>query len=248
MRSTTISANRTPFDPRQARLKAERLRLERLNEESDYVRVLPLNVLEGSEPERYLVTFLCRGIIGTDLSGKPIYGHTHQVEIFCDEDFPSDAPRLRWVTPIWHPNIQHEEPKSVCVNKPEWLGGMGLDDLCRLLFEMVQYKNYHATFTKPYPLDAVVAKWVLEYAEPHNIVNKKRSIFVDDKPFTRPTVTSYIKVSDSTPEPGPRIRIVPSPDRPTEPSKLKITNHSASSKREAPPSETAARVKVLKKE
>jgi ubiquitin-protein ligase len=248
MRSTIISANRAPFDPRQARLKAERLRLERLNRESDYVRVVPFNVLEGSEPEHYRVTFLCRGIVGVGASQRPIYGHTHEVEIFCDEDFPSDAPRLRWVSPIWHPNIQHQEPKSVCVNKPEWLGGMGLDDLCRLLFEMVQYKNYHATFTKPYPLDKDVAKWVLEYAEPHNIVNKKRSIFVDDKPFTRPTVTSYIKVSDSDSAPEPRIRIVPSPDRPTEPSKVKLTNHGANSKNEDPPPVPAARVKILKKE
>jgi ubiquitin-protein ligase len=248
MRSTIISANRTPFDPRQARLKAERLRLERLNRESDHVRVMQLNVLEGSEPERYRVTFLCRGIVGTDALQRPIYDYTHQVEIFCDEDFPSDAPRLRWVTPIWHPNIQHKEPKGVCVNKPEWLGGMGLDDLCRLLFEMVQYKNYHATFTKPYPLDPVVAKWVLEYAEPNNIVNKKRSIFVDDKPFTRPTETSFIKVSELASTPGPRIRIIPSLDRSAAPSRVKLTNHGANNKNEDPPPAPVMRVKVLKKE
>jgi len=101
---------------------------------------------------------------------------------------------LGWVTPIWHPNIQHAEPKGVCTNKPEWLGGMGLDDLCRQLFEMVQYKNYHAEMVPPFPLDQEAARWVREYAEPRGIVDKKRGLFVDDKPFTRPTVPTKITV------------------------------------------------------
>src|SRR5438105_4052839 len=189
VRATTAAGGGAPRDPRQARLRTERLRMEKLNEESDYVRVELLDVLEGSEPEHYRVTFFCRGITGIDSARRPIYGEKHQVEILCDDDFPSDVPRLKWVTPIWHPNIQHSDAKGVCVNKAEWLGGMGLDDLCRLMFEMVQYKNYHATFNKPFPLDMEVAKWVLEYAEPQGIVDKKGHISVDDKPFTRPTVT-----------------------------------------------------------
>src|SRR3712207_2077912 len=34
-RALTAAAGKTPFDPRQARLKTERLRLEKLNKESD---------------------------------------------------------------------------------------------------------------------------------------------------------------------------------------------------------------------
>jgi ubiquitin-protein ligase len=251
VRATVAGAGRTPFDPRQARLKTERLRLEKLNKESDYVRVEPINTLEGSEPEHYRVTFLCRGIVGIDSSHRPLYSERHQVEILCDHDFPSDVPRLRWVTPIWHPNIQHTEPKGVCVNKPEWLGGMGLDDLCRLMFEMVQYKNYHATFTQPYPLDNEVAKWVLEYAEPQGIVDKNKQIYVDDKPFTRPTVTNFITVHTAPERPAPRIRLVsslgstPAP----KPSRIKVTGTSQSAaSNAAAPQGGASRIKVVKKE
>lgn len=251
VREITAAAGRTPFDPRQARLKTERLRLEKLNKESDYVRVEPINTLEGSEPEHYRVTFLCRGITGVDSSHRPIYGDKHQVEILCDHDFPSDVPRLRWVTPIWHPNIQHAEPKGVCVNKPEWLGGMGLDDLCRLMFEMVQYKNYHATFTQPYPLDNEVAKWVLEYAEPRGIVDKAKKIYVDDKPFTRPTVTNFITVRTEPERPVPRIRLVSSGDaRSTpKPSRIRMTSPSEpATGNGGAPVAGAARIKVVKKE
>jgi ubiquitin-protein ligase len=240
------AASRTPLDPRQARLKTERLRLARLNKESDYVRVEAVNTLGGSEPEHYIVTFLCRGIIGIDEQHRPVYGERHQVEIVCDDDFPSDVPRLRWITPIWHPNIQHTNPKGVCVNKPEWLGGMGLDDLCRLMFEMVQYKNYHATFAPPYPLDLEVAKWVTEYAEPQGIVNKKKKIYVDDKPFTRPTVTSFIRVHTPPERPAPRIRVVMSTDSPQAPKheRIKVTSTTAPAADDV--RAHAQRIKVIK--
>ena len=174
----------------------------------------------------------------------PIYGEKHQVEILCDDDFPSDVPRLKWVTPIWHPNIQHSDAKGVCVNKAEWLGGMGLDDLCRLMFEMVQYKNYHATFNKPFPLDSEVAKWVLEYAEPQGIVDKKRKISVDDKPFTRPTETKSITVNE---RPTPRIRVMPNtgPAPAPPPSRIRLTNPSTTPATPGNAGERTSRIKVV---
>lgn len=244
VRTTTAGANNAPRDPRQARLRTERLRMEQLNKDSDYVRVKALDVLEGSEPEHYRVTFICRGITGIDSARRPTYGDKHEVEILCDDDFPSDVPRLRWVTPIWHPNIQHREPKGVCVNKAEWLGGMGLDDLCRLMFEMVQYKNYHATYNKPFPLDSEVAKWVLEYAEPKGVVDKKRKVSVDDKPFTRPTETKNITVSE---RPASRIRVVsntnPAPAPAT--SRIKVADSSTPATTAGNAGGTPSRIKVV---
>jgi ubiquitin-protein ligase len=237
---TTMAA---AFDPRQTRLKRERLRLQTLAKESDYVRVEEINVLNGSEPEHYRITFICKGITGIDSSKRPIYGDQHQVEILCDDDFPSDVPRLRWVTPIWHPNIQHLEPKGVCVNKPEWLGGMGLDDLCRLMFEMVQYKNYHAEYTQPYPLDQEVARWVSEYAQPNGIVDKRRKISVDNKPFTRPTVTRFISMAPQQPAAPSRIKLVPTTETavPKE-SRIKIIGETQT---EAPRPSSPSRIKLI---
>jgi ubiquitin-protein ligase len=188
---------KSSFNPRLERLAKESKRLEELVRDSDHVLIQPLEVRPGHPPEKYKVTFLCRGITGIEASGAPVYGDRHEVEMYCHEGFPHEPPQLRWNTPIWHPNIQHAEPKNVCVNKPEWLGGMGLDDLCHLMFEMVQYKNYHALNIPPYPYDSDAAKWVLEYAEPRNIVDKQRGISVDDQPFYRPSLMGRIKIKTS---------------------------------------------------
>jgi ubiquitin-protein ligase len=190
-------------DPRADRLKTERLRLEQMNQESDWVRAKPVNVLPGSEPEQYEITLRCRGISGIDASKNPIYLDVHKVLIICDEIWPSSVPRLKWLTPIWHPNIQHAGDKAVCVNRAEWLGGMYLVDLCRMLFEMAQYRNYHAEFSRPYPLDQQAAKWVLTHAEPEGIVDKKRGVSTDNKHFERPTQSTKIKlVGNQTQKPA----------------------------------------------
>jgi ubiquitin-protein ligase len=181
-------------NPRQDRLATEWGRLQFLNGESENVKAEPVDTHPGSAPEKYIVTFLCKGIADIDPQTKdPVYQYRHQVEIYCHDGFPAEVPKLRWVTPIWHPNIQHEEPKGVCVNTAEWLAGRRLDDLCHQMFEMVQYKNYHAEFTPPYPLDHKVAHWVLEFAEPRGIVNRAAGRFVDDRPFVKPTSSGAVR-------------------------------------------------------
>jgi ubiquitin-protein ligase len=202
----------TQVSPRQVRLDKERVRLAALNDDSDYVKVAPVDPVPGQPPEKYRATFSCRGVVGIDAKRNPIYANHHEVVMYCHADFPSDVPWLRWDTPIWHPNIDHKEPKNVCVNKHEWLGGMTLVDLCQQLFEMVQYKNYHADHTWPYPLDAEAALWVREYAEPKGLVDKKRGIYVDNKPFYKPTaqdLESQFRTLAKSGEGGsvPRIKI-----------------------------------------
>jgi len=233
----TAGARGRPFDPRQARLKKERLALEKLTAESDYVKAIPIERVEGSEPERYRIEFSCRGIERIDAAQNPVFSDHHEVSILCDESFPSDVPKLRWETPIWHPNIQHGEPKAVCVNKAEWLGGMGLDDLVRLMFEMVQYKNYHADAeSQPFPLDLDVARWVREFAEPRGIVDKRRGIFVDDRPFTRPTVGGGATLLPAS----SRIKLLP-------PKELRIKLRPADGSGHLPES-SPSRIKIKKQE
>jgi ubiquitin-protein ligase len=251
--SLSAGASNTSSDPRQVRLEDEYERLKKLNQESDYVRVKELNMLEGSAPEHYLVIFLCRGMVGIDSAQQPIYGERHEVEIYCDIEFPSEPPQLRWVTPSWHPNIDHKTG-AVCINKPEWLGGMRIDDLCRMMFEMVQYKNYHVHQVKPWPLDQVVAEWVREYAEPNGIVDKSRGIFVDDKPFIRPTVTD-IRLKKKEP---PSIKVISAPAEPQPTTaaaspaqlKIKLVNAGGQQQQQSQPNAPGAsvgRIKIIGK-
>jgi ubiquitin-protein ligase len=215
-------ADQIPREPREARLRVERESLERLNQKSDHVRVQAINGRPGREPVHYRVTFLCRGIAGIDSQNNPIYSDWHQVDINCDEEFPADVPRLRWMTPIWHPGIQHQEPKNVWINKAKWLDGMGLEDLCLDMFEMVEYKIYHAALTKAYPLNHEAARWVTEFAEPRGIVDNRRGIFTDNKLFIRPASFNLIDHASLSALPQThRIRSQPVAN-PTAPARIKL--------------------------
>ena len=209
-------------DPRKSRLLAEKEKIDELNKESDFVRII---AQDGNQkaPERYMATFTCRGIMGINANNEPIYGNRHEVEINCDYNFPSEPPKLRWITSIWHPNIHHRT-KEVCINRKEWVAGMTIVDLCRQLFEMTQYKNYHAVHVEPHPLDGKVAKWVTEYGEPNNLMNKRKGIFVDNKPFTRPDSPFTSSLKSASTETKSRITILKPP-----PPRIKILG-------DAPPS------------
>lgn len=173
-------------DPHIRRLLIEQERLINLASRSDFIRIEPIDVVSGMPPDKYIITFTCKGIARIDETGQPVAANLHRVSVYISRDFPRQEPYLKWMTPIWHPNIEHQEPHHVCTNNVQnFYSTKGLDDLVLILGEMVQYKRYHAVWREPWPLDKDVADWVVSYAEPHGIVGQ-------DKPFdARPLVRSY---------------------------------------------------------
>lgn len=164
-------------DPHIRRLRKERTRLINLDKRSAFISIEPVDVVEGMPPDKYIITFTCRGIACINDDGTPVASDFHRVSMYISRDFPRREPYLKWLTPIWHPNIQHKEPYHVCINKDQnYNSTTRLNDLVMMLAEMVQYKRYHAVWKRPYPYDKEVADWVLRYAEPRGIVGP-------DKPF-----------------------------------------------------------------
>lgn len=111
---------------------------------------------EGEPPEKYVVTFSCKGVILRD-DDVPVNSVHHMVEIYLTREYPTRQPGLRWLTPIFHPNIlgcDHEwNPGAVCLGA--WTPSQFLDDLVLKLGDMVQYKNYSLNS----PLDTKAAVW-----------------------------------------------------------------------------------------
>lgn len=183
--SGALRARRGGHNPRQVRLAIEYTNLMNLAARSDLIAVEALDVHPGWPPEKYLITYRCRGIVGIEPDGAPKYGDFHQVKMYLPSDYPLREPHLKWMTPIWHPNIDHEVPNHVCTNTAQnYFAGKPLSDLVRAVGEMVQYVRYHAAWVPPYPLDRAAATWVVEYAEPNGIVSKSKP--VDDRPLLRP--------------------------------------------------------------
>lgn len=161
--------------PRQIQLRLERERLERLAQENAFFNFTARPIEGVGEPDTFTFQFDAPGITGISNGGEPVYGEHHRVSVYLGTDFPEEKPRLRWETPIWHPNIHHSEPRGVMIT-PWWSPGQGLDALANLFLNMLRYKTYHATFDPPYPLDVEVSRWVREYAEPKHIVAKSTGL------------------------------------------------------------------------
>jgi ubiquitin-protein ligase len=167
---------------RYARLAIEYTKLMNLAARSSLIEIDPVEVQSGWPPEKYLITYRCRGIAALDPQGLPQISEFHQVSIYMGSDYPLKEPYLRWLTPIWHPNIDHLEPHHVCTNNVQnWFAAKPLAELVLAMGEMVQYKHYHAKWVSPFPLDRAAADWVLQVAEPKGIVGPNKPL--DDRPL-----------------------------------------------------------------
>ncbi len=173
---------------RRARLILEYEQLINLEKRSDFIKVEPVNKIEGMPPEEYTITFTCRGVAGLKPDNSPEFADFHQVSMKLSSNFPNQEPYLKWLTPIWHPNIEHKEPHHVCTNNVQnWFSTKSLKDLIVTLGEMVQYRRYHAEWVAPFPLDKEVADWVINFAEPNGYLSQEKP--VDERQILRPLRT-----------------------------------------------------------
>lgn len=167
---------------RYARLAIEYTKLMNLAARSNFINIRPIEMQPGWPPEKYIITYTCRGIASVDEQDAPRVSEFHQVSMYMGSEYPLKEPYLRWLTPIWHPNIAHEEPHHVCTNNVQnWFAAKPLAELVLAMGEMVQYKHYHAKWIPPYPLDRAAADWVLEVAEPQGLLGEYKPF--DDRPL-----------------------------------------------------------------
>ena len=153
--------------PRMRRLRSDFQLIQEMVARSDMIQVEPISARPGVPPERYIVTFKCKSIIGVDNKGNPKYADKHQVDIYLHSQYPQRWPGMKWMTPIWHPNINHLNG-SVCIDAAWWAASRSLDRLVIMLGEMLQYKNFHDDPTKPpFPWDPEAATWCREYRAKH---------------------------------------------------------------------------------
>ena len=197
--------------PRMRRLRADYQLMQDLSARTDLISVTAQAARPNLPPERYIVTFKCKSIVGIDKSGNPKFGEHHQVEIYLHNQYPQRWPGMKWLTPIWHPNINHLNG-SVCIDAAWWTASRSLDRLVIMLGEMLQWKNFHDDPTKPpFPWDADAARWSREYRKTH-----PNAFPVDTRELMRPEriklstgepVKEKPKIKLLKPEKKPRIQI-----------------------------------------
>jgi ubiquitin-protein ligase len=190
--------------PRMRRLRGDYELMRELDSRSDLITFKAMSPNPNLPPERYIVTFKCKSVVGVDRQGNPKFGEHHQVEIYLHNQYPHRWPGMKWLTPIWHPNINHLNG-SVCIDAAWWAASRSLDRLVVMLGEMLQFKNYHDDPTKPpFPWDAEAARWSREYRKTHPNVFP-----VDHRELLRPERVK-LNSNDSGPsKPKPQVKLKP---------------------------------------
>ena len=136
--------------PRLRRLRSDLAAMEHLRDESSVLKFRA----SGRPEQHYIIEF--RGKSLARLRGKVSVSERHEVEIKLGSSYPRGMPELRWLTPIYHPNIS--EIGMVCLGGygTHWVPSLNLDELCGMLWDMARYHNYDVR--SPYNRDA--ALWV----------------------------------------------------------------------------------------
>ncbi len=182
--------------PRMRRLRADYELMQEMSARTDLISVVAQSPRPNLPPERYIVTFKCKSISNVDRQGNPKFSEHHQVEIYLHNQYPQRWPGMKWLTPIWHPNINHLNG-SVCIDAAWWTASRSLDRLVIMLGEMLQWKNFHDDPTKPpFPLDAEAARWSREYRKTHSDVFP-----VDLRELMRPERVKFDAGSQQKPKP-----------------------------------------------
>ena len=136
--------------PRIRRLRNDLAALERLMSESSVLRFRG----RGNPVQHYLVEFHGKSLARE--RGKVTVRDRHEVEIKLGSSYPRTMPEIRWLSPIYHPNIS--EIGMVCLGGygTHWVPSLNLDELCGMLWDMTRFHNYD--IRSPYNRDA--ALWV----------------------------------------------------------------------------------------
>jgi len=137
--------------PRIRRLRSDLSAMERLQSESSVLRFRT----QGRTPvQHYVITFQGRSLHRE--RGKVTILERHEVEIKLGASYPRTMPEIRWLTPIYHPNIS--EIGMVCLGGygTHWVPSLNLDELCGMLWDMARFHNYD--IRSPYNREA--ALWV----------------------------------------------------------------------------------------
>jgi ubiquitin-protein ligase len=135
--------------PRLRRLRTDLAALERLQAESSVFGFRRT----GNPPQHYTVAFGGQSLARD--RGKVVVRDRHEVEIKLGASYPRTMPEIRWLTPIYHPNIS--EIGMVCLGAygTHWVPSLALDELCVMLWDMARFQNYD--IRSPYNREA--AQW-----------------------------------------------------------------------------------------
>jgi ubiquitin-protein ligase len=137
--------------PRIRRLIADYKRVHELfNGKHPNIKIIDM---EGSPPEKYILELKIKSI-RLEPDGLISTVDIHSTELFLPLDYPRRPPFCRMLTPVFHPNIDHQK---ICIGD-HWAAAKSLDQLLIRIAEMIAYQSYNIKS----PLNAKAAAWTAQ--------------------------------------------------------------------------------------
>lgn len=158
------------FNIRETRLRNDFKLLRELDQNSDLIEVV---LSEGNPPDKYRIRYTCKGVERLDSRGKPVIRDVHEVSIYLHSEYPKKQPQIKWLTPVFHPNIH--STGAVCIGV--WWPAKKLDELIISMGDMVRYKNLDPKD----PMNSKAAQWSLR---------NKHLFPIDDRELKGATIVS----------------------------------------------------------
>ncbi|MFJ8082664.1 ubiquitin-conjugating enzyme E2 [Streptomyces sp. NPDC096205] len=121
-------------------------------------------------PTDYEIRFTATGLrlpehASPDAFPRPERQNRHNVLIWLGEHFPLTAPKVAWLSPVFHPNIKGPDPAypdaegAVCLGvlAESYRPTLDFGQLCQLLVDMAGYRTYEIRD----PFNPIAAAWAL---------------------------------------------------------------------------------------
>ncbi len=126
--------------PREDRLQSDLKLLERLRDSSTIFDFEG----SGNPPDRYTFSFRGKGIARDTTSRGDVKSvELHRVELRLPYAYPKAAPDIRWVTPIFHPNVSFSGFIHLADVGIPWDGQVTLDVVCERLWDVARLAYVH---------------------------------------------------------------------------------------------------------
>jgi ubiquitin-protein ligase len=121
---------------RDQRLRAEMEAMRQLDEQS---QIMSLET-EGDPPTKYVAVFRGKALKRDMTSSADVEMHEiHRCEIRLPYSFPDRPPDVRWLTPIFHPNVSFSGLIRLADIGMAWDKDLSLVALCERLWDMARY-------------------------------------------------------------------------------------------------------------
>lgn len=121
--------------PRRIRLAEDLEKLRQLAEASSILEVQ----CEGETPDRYTLLFRGRGLASEPRPGESIsYVDLHRVDLRLPYSYPQRPPDIRWLTPLFHPNVSFSGFINLADIGLSWNEAVSLDSVCERLWDVAR--------------------------------------------------------------------------------------------------------------